>query len=346
MFINFMIIQSAPGGPVEKAIAQIKGTVSVTDRVTKNDRGDTQNTKTVTSDVDSRYKGSQGIDPDMIKKLEEFYGFDKPLVQRFFMMMKNYVTFNFGESYFQDRKVVDLILERVPVSISLGLWTTLLVYLISIPLGIKKAIRDGSRFDVATSFVTTIGYAIPGFIFAILLVVLFAGGTFLKIFPLRGLVSENWQDLSFIMKIADYFWHLVLPIIAMTIGGFATLTLFTKNCFLAEISKQYVIIARAKGNSEKRVLYRHVFRNAMLLIISGFPAALISIFFTGSVLIEVVFSIEGLGLLGFESALNRDYNIMFATMYFFGLLGLVMKIVSDIMMSIIDPRLDFESRRV
>jgi microcin C transport system permease protein len=346
MVINFFIINLAPGGPVEKVLAQIKGSVSVTDRITKNDSGDMQSSDSFSSSssMESKYRGSQGLDPELIAKVEKFYGFDKPIVERFFLMIRNYLTFNFGESYYQDRKVVDLIVEKMPVSISLGLWTTLLIYLISIPLGIKKAVKDGSKFDLSTSFVTTIGYAIPGFLFAILLIVLFAGGSFLKIFPLRGIVSENWGELSLIGKVADYFWHLVLPIIAMTIGGFASLTLFTKNCFLSEISKQYVVTARAKGLSEKRVLYGHVFRNAMLLIIAGFPAAFISILFTGSVLIEVIFSLDGLGLLGFEAALNRDYGIMFATLYFFSLLGLIMGLIGDLMYMWIDPRIDFESR--
>jgi len=261
-------------------------------------------------------------------------------------MMKNYLKFDFGVSYFQDTKVLKLILDRMPVSISLGLWTTLLVYLISIPLGIKKAVRDGSRFDLASSFAITIGYAIPGFLFAILLIILFAGGSFLKIFPLRGLISEDWQTLSFTGKIIDYLWHIILPVIAMTISGFASLTIFTKNCFLSEINKQYVITARAKGLTEKKILYGHIFRNAMLIIIAGFPSAFVSMLFTGSVLIEVIFSLNGLGLLGFEAALNRDYAIMFATLYIFSLMGLFLKLISDITMMLVDPRLDFESREI
>jgi len=347
MIINFLIIQSAPGGPVEKFIAQMKGinTDVVSQKITHSDNNEVSQSDT-TKSVSSKYRGSQGVDPELIAELERLYGFDKPLVKRFLIMMKNYLKFDFGVSYFQDTKVLKLILDRMPVSISLGLWTTLLVYLISIPLGIKKAVRDGSRFDLASSFAVTIGYAIPGFLFAILLIILFAGGSFLKIFPLRGLISEDWQTLSFTGKIIDYLWHIILPVIAMTISGFASLTIFTKNCFLSEINKQYVTTARAKGLTEKKILYGHIFRNAMLIIIAGFPSAFVSMLFTGSVLIEVIFSLNGLGLLGFEAALNRDYAIMFATLYIFSLMGLFLKLISDITMMLVDPRLDFESREI
>ena len=349
MILNFIIIQSAPGGPVEKFIAQMKGIdTDVTTRITHSGGGETAKTGTGGNDISisSKYRGSRGVDPDLIKEIEKLYGFDKPVHIRFFLMMKNYLTFNFGTSYFRDVKVIDLVIQKMPVSISLGIWTTLLVYLISIPLGIKKAVKDGSKFDLASSFAVTIGYAIPGFLFAIFLIILFAGGSFVKIFPLRGLTSEDFQSLSFIGKILDYFWHLVLPITAMVIGGFASLTMFTKNSFLAEISKQYVITARAKGLTENKILYGHVFRNAMLIIIAGFPSAFISILFTGSVLIEVIFSLDGLGLLGFESALNRDYAVMFGTLYVFSLLGLFLRLIGDLTMMFVEPRLDFDSREV
>jgi microcin C transport system permease protein len=272
------------------------------------------------------------------------YGFDKPIVERFFLMMKNYLVFDFGESFFRNKQVVDLVLEKMPVSISLGLWTTLLIYFISIPLGIAKAVRDGSRFDVSSSTTLIMLNAIPGFLFALLLVVLFAGGSYFKWFPLRGLVSDDWSQLGLLDKLLDYFWHMALPIGAMVIGGFATLTFLTKNSFLEEIHKQYVLTARAKGLEERRVLYGHIFRNAMLIVIAGFPAAFIGVLFTGSLLIEVIFSLDGIGLLGFEAALNRDYPIMFGTLYFFGLIGLVMGILGDIMYTVVDPRIDFEAR--
>ncbi len=346
--VNFLIIQAAPGGPVEKAIAQIKGTeVSVTERFTSSGGEQLSNNeaKQNFNPTDSKYRGSQGIDPDLIKELEKQYGFDKPPAQRFFEMLKNYLVFDFGESFYKDTTVISLILEKLPVSISLGLWTTLFVYLISIPLGIKKAVRDGSKFDIYSSSLIIIGYAIPGFLFAIFLIVIFAGGSYLDIFPLRGLVSDNWEQLSFFKKIIDYFWHLALPILAMVIGGFASLTMLTKNSFLDEINKQYVITARAKGVSEKKVLYGHVFRNAMLIVISGFPAAFINILFTSSLLIEVIFSLDGLGLLGFEAALGRDYPVVFGSLYIFTLIGLVLRLVSDLTYVLIDPRIDFESRR-
>ena len=345
--VNFIIIQAAPGGPVEKAIAQIKGTeVSVTERFTSS--GGEQLSKNQSqknfNTQESKYRGSQGIDPDLIKELEKQYGFDKPPLQRFFEMLKNYLVFDFGESFYKDKTVISLILEKLPVSISLGLWTTLFVYLISIPLGIKKAVRDGSKFDMYSSSLIIIGYAIPGFLFAIFLIVIFAGGSYLDIFPLRGLISDNWEELSIFEKIIDYFWHLALPVLAMVIGGFASLTMLTKNSFLDEINKQYVLTARAKGVSEQKVLYGHVFRNAMLIVISGFPAAFINILFTSSLLIEVIFSLDGLGLLGFEAALGRDYPVVFGSLYIFTLIGLLLRLISDLTYVLIDPRIDFESR--
>jgi len=343
MVVNFVIIQAAPGGPVEQMISKLKGSdVSATERVS----GGTGEFKTEAAGGDTRYRGARGLDPALIKELEKQYGFDKPPLERFLLMMRNYITFDFGTSFFRDRRVVDLIKEKLPVSISIGLWTTLITYLVSIPLGIKKAVRDGSRFDVWTSGVIIVGYAVPSFLFAVLLIVLFAGGSYLSIFPLRGLVSDNWTSLSWPMRIADYFWHIALPITALVISGFATLTMLTKNCFLEEINKQYVLTARSKGLTERRVLYGHVFRNAMLLVVAGFPAALIGILFTGSLLIEVIFSLDGLGLLGFEAAINRDYPIMFATLYVFTLIGLLLKLVSDLTYMLIDPRIDFAARRV
>jgi microcin C transport system permease protein len=350
MVLNFFIIQLAPGGPVEQMIAQISGTaVDATARIGGADRGETssQNNQSATSSGGvSKYRGAQGLDPEFIKEIEQLYGFDKPVHERFWMMMKNYVRFDFGDSYFRDRAVVDLVLDKMPVSISLGLWTTVLVYLISIPLGVAKAVRDGSRFDIASSAVVIVGNAIPGFLFAVLLIVLFAGGSYWDVFPLRGLTSENWDSLSTIDKILDYLWHITLPVIAMVIGGFATLTMLTKNSFIEEINKQYVLTARAKGLSENRVLYGHIFRNAMLIVIAGFPSAFLGILFTGSLLIEVIFSLDGLGLLGFEAALARDYPVVFGTLFFFTLLGLVMNLIGDLMYVLIDPRIDFEGRDV
>jgi microcin C transport system permease protein len=353
MLINFFVIQIVPGGPVEQMIAQLSGTaVSATERFTgggeerATDRQRQDSSLQSAGDVTSKYRGARGLDPDFIREIEKMYGMDKPLHIRFLDMMRKYLTLDFGESFFQDRKVIDLVLDKMPVSISLGLWTTLLAYLVSIPLGIAKAVRDGSRFDVATSSVITVAYAIPNYLFAILLIVLFAGGRYLSWFPLRGLVSENWHELGLFAKIADYFWHMALPILAMTISGFAGMTMLTKNFFIDQIKMQYVTTARAKGLTERRVLYRHVFRNAMLLVIAGLPSAFISVLFTGSLLIEVIFSLDGLGLLGFEAAIKRDYPVMFASLYFFSLLGLVMRIVGDMMYVVIDPRIDFESREV
>lgn len=348
ILVNFIIIHVAPGGPVEQAIAELEG--SATDATTRfgggqqSDIAKSSGGNKTSGDSSSRYRGAQGLDPEFIAEIEKRFGFDKPLHERFFLMMGNYLTFDFGDSYFRDQAVIDIVLDKMPVSISLGLWTTLLTYLISIPLGIMKAVRDGSRFDVLTSSAVIVGNAIPSFLFAVLLIVLFAGGRYLDWFPLRGLTSDDWENLSWSGQIADYFWHLILPIVSMVIGGFATLTMLTKNSFLDQINMQYVITARAKGLTEARVLYGHVFRNAMLIVIAGFPAAFIGILFTGSLLIEVIFSLDGLGRLGWEALINRDYPIMFATLYFFTLLGLVMGIVSDVMYMLIDPRIDFEAR--
>ncbi|MEO1265014.1 MAG: microcin C ABC transporter permease YejB, partial [Pseudomonadota bacterium] len=351
MVINFAIIQMAPGGPVEQMIAKIQGTdVSATSRISGDSTdtlaGQQQGATAAQDSVTSKYRGARGLDPEFIAELEKQFGFDKPPLERFGVMMWNYLTFNFGDSYFRDVAVLDLIKEKLPVSISLGLWMTLLTYLISIPLGIRKAVRDGERFDVWTSGVLIIGYAVPGFMVAVFLLVMFAGSSFLQIFPSRGLFSENWDELSLIGKVADYFWHLTLPLIALALGAFTTTAFLTKNAFLDEIRKQYVLTARAKGLTERQVLYGHVFRNAMLLIIAGFPAAFISAFFTGSLLIEQIFSLDGLGLLGYESIIDRDYSVVFATLYIFALVGLVVNIISDFVYTLVDPRIDFESREV
>ncbi|GJM03002.1 MAG: microcin C ABC transporter permease YejB [Rhodomicrobium sp.] len=352
MALTFVIIQFAPGGPVEQVIAQLTGTdVDASTRVGGGNQGDfggaNPSTQTGdTSQLNSKYRGAQGLDPEFIKEIEKQFGFDKPPLERFFLMIWNYARFDFGDSYFQDRAVVDLILEKLPVSISLGLWVTLLSYGISIPLGIRKAISDGSKFDLWTSAIIIVGYAIPGFLLAVLLIVLFASDNFMNIFPLRGLVSENFEEMSWFEKIGDYFWHLTLPLIAMSVSAFATTTFLTKNSFLDEIKKQYVTTARAKGLSEQRVLYGHVFRNAMLIIIAGFPAAILSVFFTGSILIETIFSLDGLGQLSFRAIFQRDYPIVFATLYIFSLMGLVVNLLSDLTYSIVDPRIDFESREV
>lgn len=346
MVLNFVVIQFAPGGPIEQIIAEIQGTaVGATSRIGGSASGDAAGgTATTSLGGESSYRGAQGLDPEFIKELEVQFGFDKPAYERFFLMMKNYLVFDFGTSYFRDESVVNLVIEKLPVSISLGLWTTLLVYLISIPLGVAKAVRDGSRFDVWTSSLVIIGNAIPSFLFAVALIVLFAGGSYWDWFPLRGLTSENWDQMSLFGKVTDYLWHITLPVAAMVIGGFAALTQLTKNSFLDQISQQYVLTARAKGLSESRVLYGHVFRNAMLIVIAGFPSAFIGILFTGSLLIEVIFSLDGLGLLGFEAAINRDYPVIFATVYVFALLGLIMNLIGDLTYTLIDPRIDFEAR--
>ena len=339
MLINFGLVQFVPGGPIEQTIAQLEGEGDVFESFA----GTGQETFANDGGND-RYLGARGLDPDFIAELEKLYGFDKPPLERFKIMMRGYLRLDFGESWFRSISVVDLVLEKMPVSITLGLWSTLLAYLISIPLGIRKAVKDGSRFDAWTSGAIIIGYAIPGFLFAVLLLVLFAGGSYFKVFPLRGLVSDDFESLSLIGKIADYFWHIALPILALTISSFATLTLLTKNSFLDEIRKQYVVTAKAKGISENRVLYGHVFRNAMLIVIAGFPSAFISVFFTGSLLIETVFSLDGLGRLGFEAVVARDYPVMFGTLYAFGLIRLVVGIISDLAYVWIDPRIDFETR--
>ncbi len=350
MVINFVIVQAAPGGPVELLIARIKGTaVEATARL-GSVGGETPTAPAQTagqaSAGTSKYRGARGLDPEFIRQLEKLYGFDKPAHVRFVQMMERYAVFDFGQSFFRDRPVIRLIMDRLPVSISLGLWTTLLIYLISIPLGVAKAVRDGSAFDVWTSSVVIVGYAVPGFLFAILLIVLLAGGSFVQWFPLRGLVSPGWHQLAWTARIGDYFWHITLPIVSLLVGGFAGLTMLTKNSFLEEINKQYVTTARAKGLTRRRVLYGHVFRNAMLLVIAGFPAAFVGILFTGALLVEVIFSLDGLGLLGFEAAINRDYPIMFGTLYIYTLIGLGLSLVSDLTYVVVDPRIDFSSRKV
>lgn len=347
MLISFVIIQFAPGGPVERVLAQLQGTdVGATARISGGggDFGGQQFGGG--AEPTSTYRGAQGLDPAFIAELERQFGFDRPAHERFFLMMWNYIRFDFGNSYFRDVAVIDLIVEKLPVSITLGLWMTFLSYAISIPLGIKKAVRDGTPFDWWTSAVVIIGYAIPSFLFAVLLIVLFAGGSFWQIFPLRGLTSDNWEQLSLVGKVLDYLWHITLPVTAMALGAFATATLLTKNSFLDEIRKQYVMTARMKGLSESQVLYGHVFRNAMLIVIAGFPGAFIGAFFAGSLLIETIFSLDGLGLLSFESIVNRDYPVVFATLYIFSLLGLVVNLISDLTYVWIDPRIDFETREV
>ena len=345
MTVNFFVIQAAPGGPVEQMIARLENaSVSATARFSGSGGGEVSQPSNGGGDSKGRYRGAQGLRPELIEDIKKLYGFDQPIHVRFWKMLKGYARFDFGESFYRGRDVIDLIISKLPVSASLGIWSTLLIYLISIPLGIKKAVRHGSRFDVWSSTVVVVGNAIPVFLFAIMLIVLFAGGSYFKLFPLRGLTSDNFALLPWYGKILDYFWHLALPVTAMVIGGFATLTMLTKNSFLDEVNKQYVVTARAKGLTENRILYRHVFRNAMLIIIAGFPAAFVSMFFTGALLIEVIFSLDGLGLLGWESAINRDYPVMFATLYIFTLVGLLLKLTSDITYTIVDPRIDFESR--
>lgn len=344
ILVNFVIVQAAPGGPVDQLIAQLKGTGSgAISRVTG---GGSEVGRSVTSATQAanQSRGARGLDPQFIAELNKLYGFDKPPAERFLLMVKNYLTFNFGESFFQDQPVIKLIAQKLPVSISLGLWTTLITYLVSIPLGIRKAVRDGSHFDIWTSGVIIVGYAIPSFLFAVLLIVLFAGGSYLSIFPLRGLVSDNWASLDWTHRILDYFWHIILPVGALVISGFASLAMLTKNSFLEEINKQYVMTARAKGLTERRVLYGHVFRNAMLLVIAGFPSAFVGILFTGALLVEVIFSLDGLGYLGYQAALGRDYPVMFATLYIYTLVGLVMKLISDLTYMWVDPRIDFGAR--
>jgi microcin C transport system permease protein len=348
MLITFAIVQFVPGGPIETIIAKMQGTnQDSTGRITGNtgnEAGGEKDAAPGTSTV--TYRGAEGLDPEFIKELEKQFGFDKPVHKRFLLMLKNYAMFDFGESYFRDKPVVDLIIEKMPVSISLGLWLTLVTYFVSIPMGIQKAVRDGSTYDVWTSAIIIVGYAIPGFIFAIMLVVLFAGGSYFNWFPLRDITSDNFEELSFFGKIADYAWHMTLPLIAMGVSSFATMTLLTKNSFLDEIRKQYVVTARAKGLSERRVLYHHVFRNAMLLVISGFPGAFLGAFFSGALLIETIFSLDGLGYMMFKAALDRDYPIFFANLYIMTLVGLFVALISDLTYTWIDPRIDFESREV
>ncbi len=335
LVINFTIVQFAPGGPVEQTLAQISGLAGSSTSAISGGASPASATG---------YTAGSGLDPELIKRIEKQFGFDKPPHERFFKMVADYATLDLGSSYFQDRPVVELIAERLPVSLSLGLWSLLAIYSISIPLGIAKAVRDGQRFDVVTSAIVFTAYAVPGFLFAILLIVVFAGGSFLDWFPMRGLTSDNFSELTLWGQIKDYLWHLVLPLTALTIGGFATLTMLTKNSFLEEINKQFVLTARAKGLSERRVLYGHVFRNAMLIVIAGFPAAFVGIIFTGALLIEVIFSLDGIGLLGYEAVVKRDYPILFGTLFCFTLIGLVMQLIGDLTYALVDPRIDFEGR--
>jgi len=346
MLANFIIVQAAPGGPVDLMLARLRGHAGeATARVASTGVGESGRAARGVGE-EGATRASQGIDPDLVRQLEKQFGFDKPAWQRFVHMMRSYLVFDLGSSFYRDRPVLGLMLEKLPVSISLGLWTTLLVYLISIPLGVAKAVRDGTPFDVWTSAVVIVGYAIPGFLFAILLVVLLAGGSFVHWFPLRGLTSDTWALLSWPQRIADYLWHIALPVLALVVGGFASLAMLTKNSFLDEINKQYVATARAKGLSRRRVLYGHVFRNAMLIVIAGFPGAFVHAFFAGSLLIETIFSLDGIGLLGFESVLNRDYAVVFATLYIMSLVGLVVNLLSDLTYTWVDPRIDFETREV
>lgn len=348
MVLNFVIVQAAPGGPVERMVAQLTDITS-TDATTRlagsgSDlaaRGDVQH-----GNYNSLYRGGRGLDPDIIAQIEAMYGFDKPPLERFTQMIGNYLRFDFGESFFRNERVVSLVASTLPVTLSLGLWSTLLIYLISIPLGVRKAVRDGSGFDLWTSWVIVIGYAIPSFLFAIFLLLIFAGGSYFSWFPLKGLTSDNWEELSLWGKVCDYLWHITLPVIAMVISGFASLTMLTKNCFIEEIHKQYVLTARAKGLAERQVLYGHVFRNAMLIVIAGFPSALLGVVFTSSLLIEIIFSLNGLGLLGYEAVIGRDYPVMFGTLYIFTLLGLIFNLLGDLVYVAVDPRIDFERRGV
>jgi len=329
MFVTFTVTQFVPGGPVERLIAQIEGHGAGGGEVRSGGQG--------------LYQGNQGLSPERIEKIKKMYGFDRPPLQRFLHMMKNYLLFDFGTSYYQQRSVVDLVISKMPVSMSLGLWSFFLVYGICIPLGIKKAVTEGSRFDVFSSSVILVGYAIPGFVLAILLIVLFGGGSFWSIFPLRGLVSDNWSDLPLMSKILDYLWHMVLPVTSSTVGSLAVMTLLTKNSFLEEIRKQYVITAKAKGLTENRILYRHVFKNAIIPIITGFPGSFITAFFTGSLLIETIFSLDGMGLLAYNSIMDRDYPVVLGTLYFFTIIGLFSRLLSDLSYVMVDPRITFES---
>ncbi|CAM4308114.1 microcin C ABC transporter permease YejB [Palleronia rufa] len=342
MVVNFVLTQFVPGGPIEQVIARMEGSGNVFEGFSGG--GSTGAAEMDAGSGSSDYAGARGLPADFIAELEKEFGFDKPPLQRFFSMMWNYIRLDFGESYFRSIGVLELVWEKLPVSITLGLWSTVIAYLVSIPLGINKAVRDGSSFDTWTSALIIVAYAIPGFLFAILLLVLFAGGSYWQIFPLRGLTSDNFDQLSLLGKAGDYLWHIALPVMASTISAFATLTLLTKNSFLDEIKKQYVVTARAKGLKESRVLYGHVFRNAMLIVIAGFPSVFIGVFFGGSLIIETIFSLDGLGRLGFEAAVARDYPVIFGTLFFFGLIGLVVGILSDLMYVFVDPRIDFETR--
>lgn len=344
MLVSFVVIQFVPGGPVERMIAELQGHGSeATSRFSGGGSSDFAAGGGATGEQ-SNYRGAQGLDPEFIKELERMYGFDKPAPERFMIMLKNYATFDLGTSYYRDVSVIDLMIEKMPVSISLGLWSTLIIYLISIPLGIRKAVKDGQSFDIWSSAVIFVGYAIPSFLFAILLIILFAGGRYFDLFPLRGIVSDDWATFPWWKQVLDYMWHMTLPTIAIIISGFAGLTMLTKNSFLDEINKQYVLTARSKGLSERKVLYGHVFRNAMLIVIAGFPAAFMSIFFTGSLLIEVIFSLDGLGLLGYESIINRDYPVVLGTLYVYALIGMIVTLLRDVIYVIVDPRIDFEAR--
>jgi len=354
MVINFFLIQMAPGGPVHQMIAQLEGTaIDVTQRFTAagNEEvgiadADEQAQAQAGNDVVSKYRGARGIPPELIREIEAQFGFDKPIHVRFFITMGNLIRFDLGDSYFRDKNVMELVVEKLPVSLSLGVWTTLLVYFVSIPLGIAKAVRDGTKFDAWTSAVILVGFSVPGYLFAIMLIIVFSGGSYFDLFPLRGLVSSNWDELSWGMKILDYAWHMTLPVVAMMIGGFAGLTMLTKNSFIEEINKQFVVTARAKGLTERRVLYGHVFRNAMLIVIAGFPAAFLSIFFTGVLMIEIIFSLDGLGRMGYEATLTRDYPLIFGSLYVFTLLGLLMGIIRDLTYAAIDPRIHFDRQEV
>ena len=349
MLVSFVVVQFAPGGPVERVIAQLSGSdTGATSRISGSSSyfGTRGMQAGAQGDINSKYRGAQGLDPEFIKSLEKQFGFDKPAYERFFIMLWNYARFDFGKSYFRDISVLQLIKEKLPVSISLGLWTTLIIYFVSIPLGIRKAVKDGTPFDIWTSTLIIVCSAIPAYLFANLMIVFFCGGRYLEWFPLRGLVSDNWSDLDWPHRILDYFWHITLPVFAMVIGGFASLTMLTKNSFLDEINKQYVLTARAKGLTERRVLYGHVFRNAMLIVIAGFPGAFIGAFFTSSLLIEQVFSLDGLGYLSYDSLIQRDYPVVLANLYIFALIGLVVNLISDLTYTWIDPRIDFETREV
>ncbi len=347
MVLNFIIVQAAPGGPVERMVAKLTDITSADATLRISGGGSDFAAKgDFKPSMDSAYRGARGLDPELVTRIEKMYGFDKPPAERFILMLSQYARLDFGESFFRNESVLSLVADTLPVTISLGLWTTLLVYLISIPLGIAKAVRDGSRFDMLSSWAIIIGYAIPSFLFAIMLIVVFAGGNYFSWFPLKGLTSSNWDELSFAGKIADYFWHLALPITAMVISGFASLTMLTKNCFIDEIHKQYVLTAYAKGLGRNQVLWGHVFRNAMLIVIAGFPGALLRVVFTSALLIEIIFSLNGLGLLGYEAVINRDYPVMFGTLYIFTLLGLIVNLIGDLTYMLVDPRIDFERREV